>query len=452
MPDPENNANTLRTDTLTLRERFHAITSARDGIVITDARLPDNPIVYVNDGFLHMTGYEEADVVGRNPRFLQGPDTDPASIKIMHEAVLQNQSYRVTLVNYRKNGTAFWNECAVSAICDDAGTTTHFVGIHCDVSTEKQAEEELILRERAVAAASNGIIICDARLPDMPIVYINRAFEKMTGYAASEVVGRNCRFLQGPDTDLAAREEIRAAIKNAHDCIVILKNYRKNHEPFWNEVSISPVRDTRGNITHFIGVQTDITDLRRSEEENARLLIEVQSAAAQQRAFLRDILKSVTEGRLRLCETEADLPEPLPPMCDPIALTMPSLRTLRHAAQKAAIDAELMDERWQDFVAGVGEAAMNAVVHAHDGRAEVRAESGTVQVWVRDEGEGIALDSIHRATLERGFTTAGTMGHGFWLMLKTCDACWLLTGPQGTTVVLQQGQTPPLAPWLAHLV
>ena len=217
-------------------------------------------------------------------------------------------------------------------------------------------------------------------------------------------------------------------------------------------MSISPVRDTRNKVTHFIGVQTDITDFRRTEEENARLLTEVQNAAAQQRAFLRDILRSVTEGRLRLCETEGDLPVPLPANGDPIALTMPSLRALRRAAQNAAIEAELTDERWQDFVAGVGEAAMNAVVHACDGVGEVRTELGRVQVWIRDKGEGIALDSIHRATLERGFTTSGTMGHGFWLMLKTCDACWLLTGPEGTTVVLQQGQNPPLAPWLEPLV
>ena len=202
-------------DIMVLRDRLHALSSARDGIVITDPRLPGNPVVYVNDGFVQMTGYDESEILGRNLRFLQGPDTDPAHIKIMRDDIARREPCRVTLLNYRKNGTPFWNACALSPIFDDTGALTYFVGIHSDVTMQKKAEEELILRERAVAAASNGIIICDARLPDMPIVYCNRAFEKMTGYAESEIVGCNCRFLQGPDTDPNARDEIRDALKNA---------------------------------------------------------------------------------------------------------------------------------------------------------------------------------------------------------------------------------------------
>ncbi len=436
-----------------LRARLRAVIGTDNGIVITDPNLPDNPIVYVNEGFLKMTGYAEREVLGRNCRFLQGPDSDPNAIKAMHDAVLGHTSCQVALINYRKNGTPYWNHSAITPISDaKTGKLTHFVSIQSDVSDQKKAENELRLRERAVAAASNGIIICDARSPKMPIVYCNAAFEKMTGYAASEVAGRNCRFLQGADTDPSAREAIRDALQTGRDCLVVIKNYRKNGVPFWNELSLSPVRDGAGRLTHYIGVQTDITQFRQTEEENARLINEVQNAAAQQRAFLRDILRSVTEGRLHLCETVGDLPDPLPLVHGPQELTMPGLRTFRHAAERAAVHANLPDERWQDFVAGVGEVSMNAVVHARDGIGEVRAEPGRVQVWVRDSGEGIALDSIHKATIIRGYTTAGTMGHGFWLMLKTCDACWLLTGPEGTTVVLEQSEKPPLAPWLSHLL
>ncbi len=92
---------------------------------------------------------------------------------------------------------------------------------------------------------------------------------------------------------------------------------------------------------------------------------------------------------------------------------------------------------------------MNAVVHAGGGEARVCAGGeGTVQVWIQDQGKGITMDHLHRATLERGFTTAGTMGHGFWMMLKTADRIFLLTGPSGTSVVLEQEREAPEPAWL----
>ncbi|MEG3977079.1 PAS domain-containing protein, partial [Microcoleus sp. herbarium8] len=97
-------------------------------------------------------------------------------------------------------------------------------------------EEVWRLYDRALAATSNGIAISDATLPDQPIVYCNPAFEQITGYSMGEIIGHNCRFLQGPDTDRAAVAKIRAALKEQRDCKVVLKNYRKDGTPFWNEL------------------------------------------------------------------------------------------------------------------------------------------------------------------------------------------------------------------------
>ncbi|MEG3847643.1 PAS domain S-box protein [Microcoleus sp. herbarium19] len=146
-------------------------------------------------------------------------------------------------------------------------------------------EEVFRLYDRALAATSNGIAIADAKLPDKPIVYCNPAFERITGYSSSEIIGRNCRFLQGPDTDRAAVDRIRAALKEQHDCKVVLKNYRKDGTPFWNELAISPVRDSNGCVTHFIGVQSDITDRKEAE-----------SALKQAEAKYRSIFENATEG------------------------------------------------------------------------------------------------------------------------------------------------------------
>jgi anti-sigma regulatory factor (Ser/Thr protein kinase) len=102
------------------------------------------------------------------------------------------------------------------------------------------------------------------------------------------------------------------------------------------------------------------------------------------------------------------------------------------------------------LLTAVGEAVMNAVTHAREGTADIRADEqeGLVQVWVEDRGEGIAVSHLPQATLKRGYTTAGTLGHGFKIMLQTADRLWLLTGPTGTTVVLEQGREAPPPNWL----
>jgi PAS domain S-box-containing protein len=138
---------------------------------------------------------------------------------------------------------------------------------HENVTERKQAEEALRLRDRAIAASSNGIVITDPNQPDDPIIYVNPAFERMTGYSAQETLGRNCRFLQGTEREQPALEELRTALRDGHQCKVILRNYKKDGILFWNELSISPVRDTEGKLVNFIGVQEDVTRRKRAEEE-----------------------------------------------------------------------------------------------------------------------------------------------------------------------------------------
>jgi PAS domain S-box-containing protein len=122
------------------------------------------------------------------------------------------------------------------------------------------------LLDRAVAASSNGILITDPKLPDNPVVYVNPAFEKISGYAVDEVMGRNCRFLQGEEWDQPALDELRAALREGRECRVVLRNYRKDGTLFWNELYVSPVHDEGGRLTNYVGVQNDITERRRIEE------------------------------------------------------------------------------------------------------------------------------------------------------------------------------------------
>lgn len=134
------------------------------------------------------------------------------------------------------------------------------------------------LLERAVTATTSGIIITDPGLPDNPIIYTNPAFEWITGYSSEEVVGRNCRFLQGKDQEQEPLEELRTAIREGRECRSVLRNYRKDGTLFWNELFVTPVRDEGGRIVNFIGVQNDITPRKRAEEDRDRTLLREQVA------------------------------------------------------------------------------------------------------------------------------------------------------------------------------
>lgn len=129
----------------------------------------------------------------------------------------------------------------------------------------------LRLFERAVAAAGSGIIIVDIQAADQPIVYVNPAFEQITGYAAAEALGRNYRFLQAGDRDQPAQAAVRAAIAERRAVTVLLRNYRKDGTLFWNELSLAPVHDG-GQISHVVGILTDITSRRQAETRLHRLV------------------------------------------------------------------------------------------------------------------------------------------------------------------------------------
>lgn len=155
---------------------------------------------------------------------------------------------------------------------------------------ERAPGDQLALKDRALDVAAEGVTIADARHPDRPLIYVNEGFERVTGYAAVEVLGRNCRFLQGTDTDPVAVERIRSAVAGERECVEEILNYRRDGTPFWNRLSITPVRDETGEVSHFIGIQSDVTARRNAEEELRRakeaLETEVRLAARVQQSLL----------------------------------------------------------------------------------------------------------------------------------------------------------------------
>src|SRR5438034_6560651 len=122
-------------------------------------------------------------------------------------------------------------------------------------------------RDRVLDVMPQPLVITDPNLPDNPIVYANRAFTELTGYRSEDVIGKNCRFLCGPATDAETVAEIRQAIIERRACSVEILNYRKDGSSFWNALSITPLEDFAGRVTHFVGVHTDVTARRRVEEQ-----------------------------------------------------------------------------------------------------------------------------------------------------------------------------------------
>nr|AML76956.1 putative LOV domain-containing protein [Atriplex prostrata] len=413
------------------QELKDALANLQQTFVVSDATKPECPIMYASSGFFTMTGYSSKEVVGRNCRFLQGPETDQNEVEKIRQAVRNGTSYCGRLLNYKKDGTPFWNLLTITPIRDDKGRLIKFIGMQVEVSkftegmndkalrpnglpkslirydarqkeaalgsiievvqtvkqprslsvsninAEKQevagkfnldymlpksaeidnvgtpgrlstpgrqtpkfdtasrdsdkssrksarisllgfkgrssakherqpslepeflipkdmdrpdswerAERERDIRQGIDLATTlerieKNFVITDPRLPDNPIIFASDSFLELTEFTREEILGRNCRFLQGPETDQATVQKIRDAIREQRDITVQLINYTKSGKKFWNLFHLQPMKDQKGELQYFIGVQLDGSDhvepLRnrlseRTEKQSAKVV------------------------------------------------------------------------------------------------------------------------------------------------------------------------------------
>ena len=278
--------------------------------------------------------------------------------------------------------------------------------------------------ERAVTASTNSIVITDPNLSDDPLVYVNPAFEETTGYAVEEAVGRNCRFLQGEDRDQPALEELRAAVHEGRHCTVVLRNYRKDGSLFWNELSIYPMRDEKGRVTNFVGVQNDITERIRAEEslsemrrsERRRIARDLHDVVLQDLSGALQSLR-LTHLQARNSGLELDLEEELEALGRATSGLRSAMYDLRHEGERPFVKSveslvelsrQLSPERKISLVVEEGfpeglagelsvqlsrvlqEALTNARRHSGARSVEVRlgTEDGAVLAAVIDDGRG----------------------------------------------------------------
>lgn len=241
--------------------RFHkAIESTSDAIAIGDIT---GAAIYINPAFIELYEYSLED--------LQTAHGEAVIFKYLteyqqiHNIIISGRSWRGEVTMRACSGRIVQVYLRSDAIKDATGKIVGTVCIHTDITQQKRVEEGLRLRDRAIAASSNGIIIADATIPNGPIIYVNPAFERMTGYCAAEVIGQNFHSFQSADINQSGLQELNAAMQAGRDCTITLRNYRKDGSLLWNELNISPVYDVAGKLTHYIGIQTDITERKQAE-------------------------------------------------------------------------------------------------------------------------------------------------------------------------------------------
>lgn len=250
---------------------FQILTEAiSEGIVIVDEK---QNIVAINSATEFMFGYVKGELIDKSLDTLI-PIQYHKAHKNHFKGFLKNKENRAmgmdkVLHGVKKDGTVFPIEVGLNPIVVE--NKSFVMALVIDITTRVEIEKTLHIKSKALQHASNGIIITDALKKDHPIIYANAAYEKITGYAQEDILNRNSRFLQANDTDQKSINKIRNAVTKGKSCHVVLRNYRKDGTMFWNELHITPIKDSSGVVTHFIGIQNDVTQRKLAEENQVHL-------------------------------------------------------------------------------------------------------------------------------------------------------------------------------------
>ena len=299
-----------------LRLRSHIIDAIGVGVVIADARLPDQPIVYANLAFERITGWRFADAVGRNCRFLQGPDTDAHEVARLRHAIAEGRDVEVLLLNVTRDGRPFWNELRVMPIRDPDGTLTHFVALQNDVTARIRGQQEIARREehlrRVVNATHDGIIVIDEH---GTIESFNAGAERLFGHAAAEVIGQDVAIVV-PAPHKARHAEYMQRYATTGETRILgqereFEATRKDGASVWIALRVGLLEEGPGPHRRFIGVIHDITERKRAEIELRHAKEAAEDAASAKSEFLANMsheIRTPMHGVLGAIEMLQDTP------------------------------------------------------------------------------------------------------------------------------------------------
>lgn len=270
-----------------------AFAALGEGIIITDAA---QRVLAVNPAFSTITGHPAAAILGTNCNILQGPETDPATRARIAATLASGETFRGRILNYRADGTPFWNQLTIVPLRDAAGATTHFVGIIRDVTEEVRREEELRLAAHAFNA-QEAIVIIDAR---RRVIRVNAAFSRLTGYKEAEVQGRSLELLRTSrhDADFYDRIWERLEREGSWQGEIWWRSKGGEERPQW--VTVTAVRDGSNSITHYVGHFLDLAELRARQAELEYLALhDPLTGVHNRRAFDQELGRAIARAERR---------------------------------------------------------------------------------------------------------------------------------------------------------
>ena len=411
--------------------------------------LVDREMCYlaVNDRLAHINGQPAAAHLGRHVGDIIGPELWAIRRPLFEQALAGKETVEQRLSGRRSGPSGQQEQVLVSYYpvqAEPEADSQDVLGVAVvvrDITEQARAEAALAVREQEYRlmfdANPQPMWVYDTET--LRFLDVNAAAVRVYGYSRHEFLSMTIAAIRQP-------EDVPAMLASVHTPRSGAwrdgpwRHVRRDGTALWVEVAASALRF--GGRSARLVLALDVTERRAIEQERLE-------TTRRQQAFLHDVLASVTEGKLQLCSAPDQLPAPFPAASGPLPLTPEAgLYALRREAEKQAAAAGHDGLRQYDLITAASEAGMNAIVHAGGGTASVSARGGTVQVRVEDHGTGITMENLPRAALARGFSTKATFGHGLKMMLETADRLFLLTGPTGTTLVLEQDRTPPTPAWL----
>ncbi|QZX99240.1 PAS domain S-box protein [Halobaculum rubrum] len=459
-----------------LKLKSRAMDEAPVGITISDPDREDNPMVYVNEGFEALTGYSESEALGRNCRFLQGEETREEPVAEMRKAVAEAQPVSVVLRNYRKDGSQFWNRVSIAPVRDEAGTVTSYIGFQEDVSDRKEREQDLQLFRKAVENAGHAVFITDA---EGTIKYVNPVFEERTGYTRAEAVGRTPGILNSGKQDDEFYGRMWRTILAGDQWEAQIINRRKSGELYHVDQMISPITNDVGEITHFVTIESDVTNRRLRKQQlevlnrvlrhnlrngtnviegNATMLrnavddeeLQTRVEAIVERAAALSSLSDQAATVSSLFDSES----PTDAVCDVTQLVTEVVDQVSDTYPDATLTTGELDpvhaRADSRLKTALSELLTNAIIHNDRATPEVTVTAGPsngertgdwVEIVISDTGPGIpdneqkTMDSGEETPLQHG------TGLGLWIVYWTVslfggEVSLEDNSPRGTRVVL----------------
>ena len=269
-----------------------AVRATRMPMIITNPRLPDNPVVFANNAFCRLSGYPRDEILGRNCRFLQGPESDPATVQRIREAVERVEPLEIDILNHRKDGETFWNRLLMAPVFDTEGVLAYFFASQVDVTIERERlkgleddnaslmaeltdrlrlqeehERELAFTLRAARFGTWSLDIASKRLT------ASETCKEIFGLRADQPFTYQDR-LQAihPDDRGRSVAEVERCIAEGNDYDIVYRIYRPDGELRWLASRGQPFFDAQGRALRIAGVSTDITDQRRAERMRSALV------------------------------------------------------------------------------------------------------------------------------------------------------------------------------------